>query len=109
MKFTLKEPTPFLMQYNLEGREDKNDRLTMYNELLFRNIHLITGTKQKSMIIINEVFTGGLIFANPKFIDNVLKHFRRAKPYMEIEEVIRETSRNKRLTRLVFRAKKRVD
>lgn len=72
MKYVKTEPTPYLINYKLEGKENKFSRMSMYNKLVFFNMGLLTSKKPKTVIITNEVNTGGVIISGERFINKVL-------------------------------------
>ena len=77
MKFVKKEINPFIIQYQLVGEKDKISRLAIYNQILFFNTNNIIGKRPKTIIIINECNTGGLIIAPEKTINTTIKIFSK--------------------------------
>lgn len=106
MKYDRKEINKYLIHYQLKGEENKFDRLTLYNDILFHNISFLTNTKEtKSIIIINEKKTGGVIFCNPRFIDKVFDNLKKKNRNLAFNETRRVLNINKRVTKLSFACK----
>lgn len=102
MKFSKKEVNPFLIQYKLEGKEDKFARLSMYNQILFFNMNYLMSKKPKTIIIINECNTGGLIIASERYIDKTIEVFSK-KQNKKIDFTKRFTNKINKLVYCSFR------
>lgn len=92
MKYVKTEPTKFLTLYKLEGKENKFSRMAMYNKLMFFNLKNISSKKSKSIIITNEINTGGVIITNEKFLEKVLSDFIKNNFEYTIKHNIQATS-----------------
>lgn len=92
MKYVRTEPTPYLTLYKLEGREDKFTRMSLYNKLLFFNLKNITSRKSKTVIITNEMNTGGIIIANKNYLEKVIVNFSKNNPGYIIKHNIQAKS-----------------
>lgn len=93
----------YLVQYKLQGEENKFDRLSLYNDILFFNLSYLTGLKTKSIIIINENNTGGLIYANPKFSDKIIANLKRFNSKYKIEVGRSIVNINKKVVKISFK------
>lgn len=103
MRYERKDINNYLVQYKLQGEEDKFDRLSMYNDILFFNLSNLTGFKTKSIIIINENNTGGVMYVNPKFADKIIENLKRFNPNFKIEIGREVTNINKKVIKISFR------
>ena len=103
MRYERKDINNYLVQYKLQGEEDKFDRLSMYNDILFFNLSNLTGFKTKSIIIINENNTGGVMYVNPKFADKIIENLKRFNPNFKIEIGRQVTNINKKVIKISFR------
>ncbi|WP_294659240.1 hypothetical protein [uncultured Fusobacterium sp.] len=63
--------------YKLVGEEDIRSRYIAYNNILFENVDVLS-KKEKQIIIINEVGTGGIIYGSVKHADIALIKLRQA-------------------------------
>lgn len=74
MRYERKELGNRLTQYRLLGEKNKNERLALYNDILFNNIGELYGKNKKSIIILNELTTGGMILSDNKNIDRIFNN-----------------------------------
>lgn len=105
MRFEKKELGGKLTQYRLLGEKNKNERLALYNDILFHNIGSLYGKNRKSIIIINELTTGGIILSDNKNIDRIFNNLSSIyKKYNNInfKKGKKITSSDKKVIKLIF-------
>ena len=108
LKYERKEINNYLVQYKLVGEDKKFDRMSMYNDILFFNLSYLTGKKQKSVVIINENNSGGLIFANPRFVDKIIQNLQKFNSRYDISTGKQIMNVNKKVVKVSFRMDKKV-
>lgn len=92
MKYVKTEPTPYLTLYSLEGKEDKFSRMSMYNKIMFFSLKSVTSKKAKTVIVTNEIKTGGIIITNENFLEKVIRDFSKKNPGYLIKSNIQAKS-----------------
>ena len=107
MRYERKNVNNYLVQYKLIGENKKQDRMSMYNDILFFNLSYLTSRTQKSIMIINESNTGGLIFANPRFVEKIIDNFKKFNTRYDIKIGKQIMNVNKRVVKVSFRMDKK--
>lgn len=108
MKYEKKEIGNNLIMYRLIGekREEKFNRMSMYNDFLFQNMESLTNRRPKTVIVINENNTGGIIYSSYDFIERALENLKKYNK-LEITNQKRMNTYSRKISKIAFSCKEK--
>ena len=105
MEFKKQRLERYTTLIELKGRENKTERMREYNNILFNFIEELEVGQQ--LIVINEVYSGGIIYGTAEYGEEALKKLRKTLKNFNIEVIkVTETTKYKKIAFSINRKSK---